>query len=167
MPLPKNAHLLRRIDERVGFFTKPVVDRQGVVEAYMLLLVIEERAMKQFARWERAFAAVGDHETSRMIGEIRKDEERHLKYCEAITRRYSEDEAARQARLAYYRALEAECYEEVQALNLRALVANGFVGKTWWTKALWRTLADVAGKRLPQDLREVSVGRMEGSRAAA
>jgi rubrerythrin len=156
LPLPKSGHLLRRLDDKLGFFTKPVVDRAGVVEAYMLLLVIEERAMKQFAKYEIAFARAGDADTAAVIAQVRADEERHLRYCEAITRRYSADESVRQQKLAAYRALEEQCFDEVQGLNLRMLVAAGMVGKKWWSKPLWSTLADVAKARLPQDLREIS-----------
>ena len=147
--LPKHSHLLRRLDAHTGFFSRPITDRKGVVEAYMLLLVIEERATRQFGRWETAFRKQGDDVTADLIRDIGKDEERHLKYCEAITRRYSDDEATRQERLAHYRALEAKCFEEVQAVNLTFLVDNGFVGHTWWTRALWSTLSGVAKRRLP------------------
>ena len=148
--LPKSAHLLRRLDAHTGFFSRPITDRKGVVEAYMLLLVIEERATRQFARWETAFRQQGDDVTADTIRDIAKDEERHLKYCEAITRRYSDDEATRQQRLTHYRALENQCFEEVQAVNLTFLVDNGFVGHTWWTKALWSALSGVAKKRMPE-----------------
>jgi hypothetical protein len=150
MNLPKSSHLLRRLDAHTGFFSRPITDRAGVVEAYMLLLVIEERATRQFARWEAAFRRRGDHATADVIRDIGKDEERHLKYCEAITKRYSDDEATRQARLAHYRALEQQCFDEVQAVNLTTLVDNGFVGHSWWTKPLWSVLAGVAKRRMPE-----------------
>lgn len=149
MPLPKSAHLLRRLDAHTGFFSRPITDREGVVEAYMLLLVIEERATRQFARWEAAFRKQGDDVTADIIRDIGKDEERHLKYCEAITKRYCADEEARQARLAHYRALEQKCFDEVQAVNLTTLVANGFVGHTWWTRGMWRLFAGLARRRVP------------------
>jgi rubrerythrin len=152
LPLPRASHLLRRLDEHVGFFTRPVRDRAGVVEAYLLLLVIEERAMKQFHRWERAFLRAGDAETAAVLRDVRRDEERHLRYCEAITRRYSDDEARRQARLDELRALEAKCFDEVQAINLRVLVDNGLVGRGW-RGALWRFLSRAADERIPEAVR--------------
>jgi hypothetical protein len=150
MSLPKSAHLLRRLDAHTGFFSRSITDRSGVVAAYMLLLVIEERATRQFGRWEAAFRRRGDHEAADTIAAIGKDEERHLKYCEAITKRYSTSEDERQARLAHYRALESKCFDEVQALNLTTLVDNGFVGHTWWTKSLFTFLAGVAKRRMPE-----------------
>lgn len=147
--LPKSSHLLRRLDAHTGFFSRPITDRAGVVEAYLLLLVIEERATRQFGRWEAAFRRQGDDVTADTIRDIGKDEERHLKYCEAITRRYSDDEGTRQQRLAHYRALELTCFQEVQAANLSFLVDHGFVGHSWWTKVLWSTLSGVAKRRTP------------------
>ena len=149
VPVPKSAHLLRRLDAHTGFFSRPITDRSGVVEAYMLLLVIEERATRQFARWETAFRAQGDDVTADVIQAIGQDEQRHLKYCEAITKRYSDDEATRQQRLAHYRAIELTCFDEVQAINLVFLVERGFVGHTWWTRALWIMLAALAKRRMP------------------
>ena len=149
--LPAESHLLRRLDQHVGFFSKPVVDKAGVVDAYLLLLVIEERAIKQFDKYAAAFAALGEDETVAVLAQIKADEARHLRYCEAISRRYSSDEAARQERLAHFRALEEKCFDEVQAMNLRILVDNGFVGHTWWTRVLWSTLSSAAEKRLPAD----------------
>ncbi len=153
MKLPPEAHLLRRLDKHVGFFSKPVVDKKGVVDAYLLLLVIEERAVRQFDRYRAAFAAAGDEATAQVIDGIKADEARHLRYCEAISRRYSDDEEVRQARLAELRALEASCFDQVQAINLRMLVDAGFVGRTWWTKALWARLSKAAGRRIPADFR--------------
>lgn len=156
-PMPKSAHLLRRLDKQVGFFSKPVTDRRAVVEAYLLLLVIEERAVKQFTRYRDAFALAGDDETVKVIDAIAADEERHLRYCHAITKRYSANEEERQERIAFYRALEEQCFDEVQAMNLRLLVDNGFVGHSWWTKILWGRLSQLAQKRLPADFAPVAV----------
>jgi rubrerythrin len=152
--LPANAHLLRRLDNHVGFFSKPVTDRKGVADAYLLLLVIEERAVKQFDRYKQAFLAAGDADTAAVIDGIKADEGRHLRYCEAISKRYSENEDVRQQRLAELRALESKCFDEVQAINLRFLVDNGFVGHTFWTKALWSTLSKVAESRLPPEFKK-------------
>jgi rubrerythrin len=151
--LPKSSQILRRLDHHVGFFSRPVTDRAGVVEAYLLLLVIEERAMKQFSKWREAFLAIGDEESAVVLEAVEKDEERHLRYCEAITRRYSDDEAERQRKIAHYRALEQRCFEEVQAVNVRAMVDGGLVGHRWWTRRLWRALSRAAQARIPDDLR--------------
>lgn len=153
LAMPKAAHLLRRLDAQVGFFSRPVTDRSGVVEAYLLLLVIEERAVRQFARQEAAFRAAGDEESAALLAAVSRDEERHLRYCEAISRRFSDDEEERRRRLARYRALEARCFDEVQAANLRILVEHGYVGHRPWTRLLWRALARAAEKRLPAELR--------------
>lgn len=165
--LPSEAHLLRRIDKQVGFFSKPVTDRSGVVEAYLLLLVIEERAILQFDKYIEAFRAQGDSETVAVMESIKADEARHLRYCEAISKRYSDDEAVRQTRLAYYRGLESQCFDEVQAMNLRMLVNNGFVGHSFFTKLLWGALSRVAETRLPADFRALEQAAQQQRALAA
>jgi rubrerythrin len=148
LPVPKSAQLLRRIDDKLGFFSRAITDRSGVVDAYLLLLVIEERALLQFGRQRRAFAAVGDRETAAVIDEVMKDEERHLRTCEAVSRRYLPDEAARQQRLTQLRALEAQSFEEVQQMMLQLFVDAGLVpGGAWGV--VWRTLARVARRSAP------------------
>ena len=166
MKMPSAAHLLRRLDRHVGFFSKPVTDRAGVVDAYVLLLVIEERAVRQFGKYRDAFSRAGDLATVAVIDQIAKDEERHLKYCHAITKRYSESEDARQKRIAEFRVLEERCFDEVQAMNLRLLVDNGFVGHTWWTKALWGRLSRMAEARLPADFYDAGVNGVNGVNGA-
>jgi rubrerythrin len=145
---PKESQLLRRLDAHTGFFSKPITDKDGVVEAYLLLLVIEERALRQFALMKQAFAAVGSTEIVALLDEVAADEERHLRYCEAISRRYATDERERQARLAKLRALEARCFDEVQALNARTLVRAGLLQNDGAWGALWRGLASLADLRV-------------------
>lgn len=155
LPIPNEARLLYRLDAHVGFFTKPIVDRAGVADAYLLLQVIEERALRQFARNRAAFLDVGEHETVRIIDEVRRDEERHLRYCEAISKRYLPDEAARRRRLAELRALEARCFEEVQGVMLRLFVDAGLVDGGP-LGPLWRGLAALAKRREPQPLPRIA-----------
>lgn len=150
--MAKEAQLLRRLDAHTGFFTRPIVDRGGVVEAYLLLLVIEERAIKQFGKMRRAFVDVGHFEIATLLDVVAKDEERHLRYCEAISKRYAASEPERQRRLAELRALEERCFEEVQALNLQTYVESGLMDRGAW-RFLWRGLAGVTKDRvapLPQ-----------------
>jgi rubrerythrin len=145
---PKESQLLRRLDAHTGFFSKPITQRDGVVEAYLLLLVIEERALRQFALMKKAFAAVGAHDIAVLFDEVAADEERHLRYCEAISRRYSTDEVQRQARLAELRALEARCFEEVQIMNGKTLIQAGLLEQRGAWGMLWRGLARVADARV-------------------
>lgn len=147
LPIPNDARLLYRLDAHLGFFTRPIVDRAGVADAYLLLHVIEERALRQFARDRLAFADVGDAATVRVLDEVSADEERHLRYCEAIARKMLPDDDARGRRLAALRALEAKCFAEVQTLMFARFVDAGLVDGV-----LWRGLAALARRDAPAPL---------------
>lgn len=129
---PPSTDLLSRIDRHTGFHTRPVTDRHGVVQSYLMLQVIEERALRQFARMKQAFKDVGDNETYDTFCEVEKDEERHLKYCVAITKKFSLSETAREAGLHMMRTLEAEAFEETQRMNFHLFVEAGFVDGAFW-----------------------------------
>lgn len=91
-PVPPELKLIDRLDRAVGgFFDHPIRNGRDLMDAYLLLQVIEERAVTQFALFEHAFCGVDD-ETAAVIAGIARDEERHLKYCRAIARRYAPDE---------------------------------------------------------------------------
>ena len=103
-PVPNELKLIDRLDRAVGgFFAQPIRDRRDIMQAYLMLQVIEERALTQFSLFEVVFRGVDD-ETADAIAEIARDEERHLKYCHAIARRYAPDERTRAQR---YRAAPA------------------------------------------------------------
>ena len=48
--IPNAARLLYRLDAHLGFFSRPITTREQVADAYMVLLVIEERAIRQCAK---------------------------------------------------------------------------------------------------------------------
>lgn len=125
-PVPQNVRLLDRLDRKlgergVGFFDRPIVDGRSIMEAYLVLQVIEERALHQFGVLERAFAEV-DPETAVVFRAVARDEERHLRYCHAISRRYAPTEALRLATLARFRLAEAEAFRENSAANAGVLL---------------------------------------------
>lgn len=129
---PAATDLLMRIDAHTGFHSRPITDRHGVVQAYLMLQVIEERALRQFARMEAAFRAAGDVESADVFVEVAKDEERHLKYCVAITKKLSLSESAREAGLQMMRQLEEVAFAETQRLSFHVFVEAGLVdGRVW------------------------------------
>jgi hypothetical protein len=148
LPIPDDARLLYLLDAHLGFFTRPITDHAGVVDAYLLLQVIEERALKQFARQRRSFHDVGDHATVAVIDAVAADEARHLKYCDAISRRFAVDDAARLRRLDELRALEERCFQEVQRRMLLLFVDAGLMDDGP-LRLLWRGLAALARRQEP------------------
>lgn len=143
-PVPSQLKLIEAIDEELGgFFERPITDDRGVMEAYLLLQVIEERAITQFALMEPAFRKV-DPETADQIVEIMRDEERHLKYCRAISRRYAPDNQTRESTLRWYRGVEARAFASIGRENLRYNVKHDLLPAGPLAKMGWRLLALVS-----------------------
>ncbi len=128
-PVPDQLKLIDRLDRAMGgFLDKPIVDKQGVMEAYLVLQVVEERGITQFRLLERGFREV-DAEVADLIASIARDEERHLCYCLAISRRYAPDEATLRSSLRRIRNLEARAFaENSQALMEYAMGHQLFNG---------------------------------------
>src|SRR5260221_8405017 len=84
-PFPPALRMVDRIDRHAGgqgaaFLT----GRGGVMEAYLLLQVIEERATREVPKIADAMRPA-DPETAAVIERITRDEERHVKYAKAIS----------------------------------------------------------------------------------
>lgn len=144
MNTPPELRIMDRLDPAVGgFLERTVEDGRGIMEAYLILQVLEERAVSQFPLFVTAFAAV-DPATAKVFEEVAKDEERHLLYCHAIARRYAPDEATLVSTLARFRVKEAEVFRDNQKANFGYVLANGYIAGRF-TRVMWRAIDGVAG----------------------
>jgi hypothetical protein len=142
---PPETSVLLALDEELGLFGHPITTREDVMEAYLCLLVIEERATTQFGVLRDAVRPY-DPAAARVIDEIERDEARHLRYCEAISKRYAPDEQTRQTRLLAIRAAERRAFAKVQMANLRHHLQNGLIeGRLW--RAFWGALGKLGQLR--------------------
>jgi rubrerythrin len=117
-PLPDSVKVLVHLNRELGgFFDRPIKDDQGIVTAYAVLLALEERAMEQFSMYQHVFGEI-DPELAEIFAEVARDEERHLKYCHAITRIYAESEEARRKEIDRVRVLEAKAFQKTQQGNM-------------------------------------------------
>jgi rubrerythrin len=141
--VPKDSRVLEILNKRLGLFTNAndQSDLQ-VMESYLLLQVIEERAVEQFALIEPVMREF-DPATADVFVQIAKDEARHLKYCRAIVRRYAPSEPARIKRLAEIREAEAEAFNEHQQKGMQHLFANGYLSprRVWFWRNFSKLLA--------------------------
>jgi hypothetical protein len=104
-----------------------IVEGRDVMETYALLLAIERRGVDRFPDIEAEFRRIGDDATAD-VDRVTEDERRHVKYCEAIGRRYAGDDAKWQATVAKYRDVEARAFRHVA----RATLAYGMhTGLAW------------------------------------
>lgn len=148
--IPESEQLLPILRAELGGFDFPVVSERDVAIAYLVLQVIEERALDQFALLRTALAPF-DPEAAAVIVEVMADEERHLKYCHAITRRYLPDTAARTAELARLRQAEARAFaiqQQRSSARLLALPGVAPARRIVWQTAL-RGMRAAPGSALP------------------
>jgi rubrerythrin len=144
-PLPEELMLLPRLDRALGgFFDRMSDERLSVMEAYLLLQVIEERATAQFEILEPIMRR-HDPAAADILREITADEERHLKYCRAIARRYAPDDATLERTLHRYRDIEAKVFVEHGRANMAHALDHGYlaIGKlgTMFWRGVQRLLA--------------------------
>ncbi|MBL8950280.1 MAG: ferritin-like domain-containing protein [Myxococcaceae bacterium] len=125
--VPEHLKLLRRLDEALGgFFGQPLRSNEDVMKAYLLLQVIEERAVTQFPLFKEAFVGLDD-ETVKVFAEIEVDEERHLKYCQAVAKRYAPSEEVHEKTLQHFREVEAKVFAENSVRNMSYALEQGFL----------------------------------------
>jgi rubrerythrin len=148
-PVPNELKLIDRLDRAVGgFFSQPIRDRRDIMQAYLMLQVIEERALTQFALFEVAFRDV-DPETADIIAEIAADEDRHLKYCHAIARRYAPDERTQTETLRELRQLEARAFADNGRANMEHLFDRGWVAVNPVEKLFWQAVNGLSARSEP------------------
>lgn len=118
--VPDPLGIIPFIDRELGGFMAAFVgDRRSVMEAYVLLQVIEERGVEQYPKIAEAIAPY-DRESAETIQQVAGDELRHIKYAKAIGKRYAPDAATHASTLARFRTAEARGF----AANGKALVAQ-------------------------------------------
>jgi rubrerythrin len=146
--VPDHLKLLKRIDRLLGgVMDEPIESREDVMRAYLLLQVIEERATTQFPIHVKAYKKV-DPKTAAVVEQIAKDEERHLKYCRAIARRYAPSEDAMREELRRLREVEGRAFAANSTANMDYVLGRGYMTLGPVLGAVWRGLRAVTGTRL-------------------
>lgn len=141
--IPESLKLLDKLDATLGNpLNNEITTREGVMEAYLLLQVIEERAITQFAKFQAAFRDV-DPQTATVFEQVHKDEERHLLYCHAVSRRYAPDERTLQSALRRLRQAEAKAFHANQLANVDHVLRNKLIPGTL-RRFGWRVFTSVA-----------------------
>jgi hypothetical protein len=143
--VPEHLKLINRLDAALGgFFEKKLETDLDVMRAYLVLQVIEERAITQFDLYVEAMKDV-DPITADIFKEISKDESRHLRYCHAIAKRYAPSAEVHAAELMNIRKVEARVFAENSNDNLDYALENGLLPVSWAQRAAWRVIGTIAG----------------------
>jgi rubrerythrin len=145
-PIPPQVKYVERIFEAVGFYDQPLESGDDIMSAYLLLQAIEERSVVQFELFEQVFAKV-DPATAATFRIIRADEERHIKYCRAVAKKYAPSAERHDAKLAEMRALEARAFVENSRANMDYVFSRGWFAGGALTKWFFRTLSNFNAER--------------------
>jgi len=142
--IPSDLRVLELLDARIGVFGRPVETDEDVMNAYLVLQVIEERAIEQFSIVEPVMRRF-DARTADVLAGVAKDEERHLLYCRAITKRYAPSEEARVRKLTELREAEAHAFREHQQNGMAYIFRGELLPPA--ARLFWRTALDVLSRR--------------------
>jgi rubrerythrin len=127
-PIPAHLKLVDRLSAAAGDVLDAKMDQDSdIARVYALLHVIEERAVEVFERSVTVLTDLGDHESAALFASIGEDEQRHLKYCRAIGRKYAGSDAAYVAMVEDMRIVEASVYAEVSRSFLKHMLTNGML----------------------------------------
>jgi hypothetical protein len=124
-PVPDEVKYVERLFKVAGLRDHVIRDGRGVMEAYLLLQAVEERSIVQFELLAQALAPV-DPAGASVVRAIQRDEERHLRYCHAVARRYAPDAVTHAETLDRMRRLEARAFADNGAANSRYVFARGY-----------------------------------------
>lgn len=142
--VPESLRVLEILNRHIGVFGRPVETDQDVMDAYLVLQVIEERAIEQFSILEPVLRRFDARSADVLLG-VAKDEERHLLYCRAISKRYAPNEATRREKLITLREAEARAFREHQYSSLKYLLGRDVLPPA--TRLFWRAAAELMALR--------------------
>lgn len=143
--VPADLRLVDAIDrETGGVVDAPIVDRKDVMRAYLVLQVIEERALHQFGLIEPVMRR-HDPASAAALRAVIEDERRHLKYCHAISRRYAPDPLTHAQTLGRLRLAEARAFRDHSRRNMAHMLDAGLVASKVKT-AMWRGVAALTSR---------------------
>jgi hypothetical protein len=143
--LPADLRIVDRIDrETGGVASAPIVDARGVMNAYLVLQVIEERALHQFGLLEPAMRRY-DPASASAIRTVIEDEARHLKYCHAISKRYAPNRLLHAETLGALRIAEARAFRDHSRANMAHMLDAGLVESKVKT-AMWKGFAKMTAR---------------------
>lgn len=137
-PMPQALRYVLRVGAMLPDGADPA--RASVMETYVLLGLIEERAVREWPAIVAALAPV-DPESSEVVARIVEDERRHVRTSWAVARRYAPDEATLRRTEREYRAVEARAFAAHQRAFLSHAVAHDLLSLGRLERPLWRLAA--------------------------
>jgi len=140
-PVPPELRVAHRLDEELGgFFDSFIGGRKDVMEAYVLLLVLEERACFQFPLLVETLHKY-DPNSARVLDQVLCDERRHARYARAISRRYAPDPETLAETIERFSAAEERAVNRYTADLIRHALDHDLLPVGGLERLFWRAMA--------------------------
>lgn len=153
--VPDELRIVPYLERSLGNVAERFLDQKaGVMEAYVFLQVVEERAVLQFPRFADALRPY-DPESAAVIDEIAEDERRHVKYAKAISKKYAPDPVTLQRTLVQFRAAEAKAYVDHGAAFLDFALDRELLAIGRAERYFWRAMSRLSSFELPAALQQL------------
>jgi hypothetical protein len=138
MEIPSELRIVGRLDRLLGGLAEAFLSGSvGVAEACALLVVLEERAVREFPRLVACLREV-DPAAGDVLARVLADERRHVLYANAVGRKYSANEAEFGALVARYRVAEDRAFLEHGVATTRYALDNDLLDMSFVERAAWR-----------------------------
>jgi len=142
--VPRSLSIVQLIDGKLGGLGAAFIAKEKtIMDAYVLLEVVEERAVEQFPKIAAALEPV-DPESAATVRAICEDERRHVLYARAINKRYAPSPELLRKTLARVHAVEQQAFDENGAAFLRHALDENLLQLPFAEKLLWRAMAIAA-----------------------
>lgn len=139
--VPRALSIVQRIDDALGGMgAKFVAEERTIMDAYVLLEVVEDRAVEQFPKIATALERV-DPESAAAVRSIWEDEKRHVLYARAINKRYAPSPEELTRTLTRVRAVEQRAFDDNGAAFLRHALDENLLELAFPEKLLWRAMS--------------------------
>jgi rubrerythrin len=141
---PPGLGIVPLLDEMLGGLAEKFVAKErSVMDAYVLLEVVEDRAVQEFPRVAEALEPF-DPESAAVVRSIWEDEKRHVLYARAINKRYAPDADALSRALAKMRKVEKRAFDAHGAHILRHVLAENLLEVPFAERMFFRAIAAAA-----------------------
>lgn len=139
--VPDHLRIIPYLERSLGNVAERFLDHDGgVMEAYVFLQVIEERAVVQFPLFADAVRPY-DTDIAKTIDAIAADERRHVKYAKAISKKYAPNETTLARTLAQFRAAEAKAHVDHGGAFLDFALDENLLAIGRFEKLIWRAMS--------------------------
>jgi rubrerythrin len=134
-PVPSSLRMAVKLGDMLG-----IQNDASIMETYAFLQVIEERAVREFPAIVEALSHV-DPDSARVVAEVTRDEARHVKYAQAISKRYAPDAETLARTLHRIRAAEQRAFFDHRRESMRVVLGRGLFDVGRVELFVWRALA--------------------------